>query len=175
MRKLQSVSFELNVSRASVIRLALLFTWCHIRASGTANGSSVLLPCMDTCVFTDLTPWWRHMDHVWRLKEEAGFRASTSSQPCKCAGGSLTPAPCISSSVYMLVMLLGAFCALVFLLVALVAYGSRLTFSVLKTRLPKSLVTATNQSDLTSLSIIWWHKQATFDAESHMTLCGISV
>lgn len=60
----------------------------------------------------------------------------------------------VSSSVYMLVVLLGAFCALVFLLMALVAYGSRLTFSVLKTRLPKSLVTATNRSDLTSLSII---------------------
>ncbi|XP_035767154.1 interferon alpha/beta receptor 2-like [Neolamprologus brichardi] len=43
-------------------------------------------------------------------------------------------------SVYMLVVLLGAFCALVFLLMALVAYGSRLTFSVLKTRLPKSLL-----------------------------------
>lgn len=53
----------------------------------------------------------------------------------------------------MLVVLLGAFCALAFLLVALVIYGSRLTFSVLKTRLPKSLVTATNQSDLISLSI----------------------
>lgn len=95
-RKLQSVSFELNVvnvRRTSVISLALLFTWCHIRASGTANGSSVLLPCMDTCVFTDLTPWWRHMDRVRRLKEEPGFRASTSSQACKCAGGSLTPAP----------------------------------------------------------------------------------
>ncbi|XP_013125705.1 interferon alpha/beta receptor 2 isoform X1 [Oreochromis niloticus] len=62
------------------------------------------------------------------------FSKAIPSEP-QCAFTSPPP----RNLLYMLVVLLGAFCALAFLLVALVIYGSRLTFSVLKTRLPKSL------------------------------------
>uniref|UniRef100_A0A669CJ80 Fibronectin type-III domain-containing protein n=1 Tax=Oreochromis niloticus TaxID=8128 RepID=A0A669CJ80_ORENI len=114
----------------------------HVRR--TRDGAEVCRPYTQTVISYLQTG----VEYCVTASVRPHFSKAIPSEP-QCAFTSPPP----RNLLYMLVVLLGAFCALAFLLVALVIYGSRLTFSVLKTRLPKSLVTATNQSDLISLSI----------------------